>query len=70
MTYNHINAIKYNNHGGTITFFISMVIEQDKGFEASESRYVKLEIIDTGIGINTKELPKIFKRYYSKFQNS
>jgi signal transduction histidine kinase/AraC-like DNA-binding protein len=60
------NAIKYNKKGGSITFFISMIIEQDKGFDANESRYVKIEITDTGIGISHKEVPKIFNRYYSK----
>ena len=60
------NAIKYNKQGGSVSFFISMVIEQDEEFTEKEHHYVKIEIKDTGIGIDEKEVPKIFDRYYSK----
>jgi signal transduction histidine kinase/ligand-binding sensor domain-containing protein/DNA-binding response OmpR family regulator len=60
------NAVRYSKQGGSITFFISMVIEQDRELEANESRYIKIAVKDTGVGISGKELPRIFNRYYSK----
>lgn len=60
------NAVRYNKQGGSIAFFISMVIEHDKNFEEKDARFVKMEVQDTGIGIEEKEIPKIFTRFYNK----
>lgn len=60
------NAIKYNKQDGSVSFFISMVIEQDREFIEKEKHYVQIEVKDSGIGIDEKEITRIFDRYYSK----
>ena len=60
------NAIRYNKKGGSIIFFISLDIEQEKEFNQAEKHYIKIVLKDSGIGINENEIPKIFDRYYSK----
>jgi two-component system phosphate regulon sensor histidine kinase PhoR len=47
------NAIKYNKEGGQIT--ISAV---------QDNAWVKVTVADTGIGIPTKDIPRIFERFY------
>lgn len=48
------NAIKYTPRGGTITI---RVVE-------SKNNWVKIEVIDTGIGIDLKYHERIFQRFY------
>jgi two-component system phosphate regulon sensor histidine kinase PhoR len=48
-----LNAMKYTNTNGTVE-----INAKDDG------DYVLLEIIDTGIGISTEELPKVFDEFY------
>lgn len=48
------NAVKYNQHGGRVT-----ITAQDE-----PSRFVRIEIIDTGIGIPENALDKVFERFY------
>jgi PAS domain S-box-containing protein len=47
------NAIKFNRKGGKIV----VSAEQDKGF-------IKFSVSDTGIGIDKKDLERIFDRFY------
>ena len=51
------NAIK-NTDTGTITVQVSFSEKKDN------TNYVKVSIIDTGIGIETKEVKKLFNRFY------
>lgn len=47
------NALRYTDQGGKVTVGLETL-----------GRYVKLEVRDTGIGIPSESLPKIFDRFY------
>ena len=47
------NAIQYTEAGGTV----NVRVEEDSG-------YIKVTIMDNGIGIPPRELPRIFERFY------
>jgi len=47
------NAIQFTDPGGEVT----VKVEEDSG-------YMKLSVSDTGIGIPTRDLPRIFERFF------
>jgi two-component system sensor histidine kinase VicK len=47
------NAIKYTQEGGTISVYLGQVYNE-----------VYVKVIDNGIGIPKKDLPRIFERFY------
>ena len=47
------NAVRYSRPGGTVTVVL-----------ASDDPGVRLEVRDDGVGIPTKDLPRIFERFY------
>ncbi len=47
------NAIQYTEAGGNVT----VKVEEDSG-------YIKVTVMDNGIGIPPRELPRIFERFY------
>jgi signal transduction histidine kinase/ligand-binding sensor domain-containing protein/AraC-like DNA-binding protein len=52
------NAFKFTPSGGTITVQFSQTIENQN------SDFVQLEIIDSGSGILSNDLPNVFNRFY------
>ncbi len=47
------NAIKYSNNGGTV-----------RVAQKIEDKFARLEIIDSGVGISSADLPHVFDRFY------
>ncbi|MFC0876294.1 two-component regulator propeller domain-containing protein [Saccharicrinis sp. FJH2] len=58
------NAIKYNRRGGSISFIISVILNNDPN-EDIYDQYLQFVIKDTGIGIPEKNLGNIFNRFFS-----
>lgn len=64
------NAVKYTEQSGTVSVFLSMVIDDDSDNEKGEGRYIKILVRDNGIGIQEKNIDNIFKRFYSYSANN
>jgi heavy metal sensor kinase len=47
------NAIKYTPSGGTVTLSVD-----------ADAAGVKVEVTDTGVGIDEKDIPRVFERFY------
>jgi len=54
------NGIKYTNQGGNIKIKIN---------PSKNNKFIEIEVVDNGIGIDTKYLPKIFNRFYHHGDN-
>ena len=52
------NAIKYNRENGSVDIKTEKTIENEDGIE-----YARISIIDTGIGISSMDIPKLFNPF-------
>jgi len=48
------NAVQFTEPGGSVTVKL----------EEEEAGYVKVSVIDDGIGITSKDLPRVFERFF------
>ena len=55
------NAIKFNRAGGSIKVLLSL---------SPDKKWVNIMVADTGMGIDEKDLPHIFDRYYQSSSNN
>ena len=62
------NAVKYSPSGQAICVRLSMVAQQGviarQGVDPNLVKHILLEVIDTGQGFETKDLPHVFERFY------
>ncbi|CAG9929745.1 two-component regulator propeller domain-containing protein [Bacteroides ovatus] len=61
------NAFKYTPDNGEIKICLHKKI--NKSAAAPLQHYIEIEVIDSGMGINTSELEKIFERFYQTSDN-
>ncbi|MFB6320594.1 two-component regulator propeller domain-containing protein [Saccharicrinis sp. FJH54] len=57
------NAVRYNKRGGSISFIISAIINDDRN--NLYQQYLQFVIKDTGTGIPRKNLGNVFNRFFS-----
>ncbi|MDA3880816.1 MAG: response regulator [Prolixibacteraceae bacterium] len=62
------NAIRYNKPGGDVSFYFSLVID-DNIDEGSDNEFVKIVVKDTGQGIPKEQQNRIFRRFYTGKNN-
>ncbi|MCW5315868.1 response regulator [Nostoc sp. KVJ3] len=53
------NAIKFTAKGGRVEVHLSVI----PGEEQTTQKYAQIQVIDTGIGISSEFLPKVFERF-------
>lgn len=58
------NAIKYTPAGGNIEVLVSITDNEYPNTPSTETKLVKVDIKDTGIGIPKKDLKRVFERFY------
>ena len=57
------NAIKFTNFGGNVKIKVEFFEETDKFQIIDSKKYLRLYVIDDGIGIHKKDKNKIFKLF-------
>jgi signal transduction histidine kinase len=57
------NAIKYTPPQGKIAIEITPILESGENGDSTKPNYLKITVIDNGIGINRNKLPHIFKEF-------
>lgn len=55
------NAIKFTGNGGKVSVNLALVFDPD---EMSERRLIEITVKDTGVGIEEKNIDKIFTRFF------
>ncbi|PZO40535.1 MAG: diguanylate cyclase [Pseudanabaena frigida] len=53
------NAVKFTPHGGSITLEVSVVDSN----QTTDPTYLRMAVIDTGIGISSENIPKLFQPF-------
>jgi PAS domain S-box-containing protein len=54
------NAIKFTSKGGRVEVNLSVVCGEE---QQTTQKYAQIQVIDTGIGISSEFLPKVFERF-------
>ncbi|CAC5345408.1 MULTISPECIES: PAS domain S-box protein [Planktothrix] len=57
------NAVKFTLEGGTITLEVSEVRLESSTTNLTPINYLKIAVIDTGIGISSENIPKLFQPF-------
>jgi signal transduction histidine kinase len=56
------NALKFTKGGGSVTLTTSLESDTPAG-SPEQKRFVKVSVVDTGVGIPPEEIPQLFERY-------